>query len=351
MKFQIPLDKSITFDVIKEFCNLYYPEMPTDSGFSIVGSYKLLQKNPWVCALFFIKHKEKKGVTNILIRRDGNVWARLIGGPFVNHLTRGNFYTEVESKFVQFLHDRGIEQVVQTNEGLNSPWMKKYGYNILAFIMTNILALFLAVGIGFLIDESLRNHPKCYTSDYEVIEPSSNYDYDDYDYDDDDYGETDVDDSSDMYQLKHLPTGKIVYQDEYSIYFEEVSGHALMMESIDDDMRENILLFDEDGNKKVLYKKADYADFLDDEIIYIRANNYRDKIYVDFDGNPVSNFKTFWDKNMAIIEIILMILIVVIANVVCWLIIRKIKKGKANKESSFEITGTAVADDGESTIV
>ncbi len=343
MKFNVPLDRTITVDTIREFCKLYYPEMSIGSGHSFYGTYIILQKNPWVCAFFFIRHREKKGITTINVVRNSNLAARIIGGVLLNYFIAGNFYTEVYSRFEQFLRDRGIENIDKRkqNNMLFGGWFVNHWKSILAFLGANVIAVVLTIAFATWTKDPFHT---THTFDYEYETVYADNDsvvgYDD--------------ESSHRNQIKHLPTGKIVYSttDYLNDDIDEALGHALITVFTDDgSYNYKALLFDEQGNKKVLSEKCGYASIIGDNLIRIRSTDYSNKSYFDFDGNPVSNWKTFFDQYQPAICLTLIALFFIIANVVCWLIIRKIKKGKANKESSFEITGTAVADDGESTIV
>lgn len=97
------LDKSIDAEFIKEFCNVYYPELRQTTGVSIVGHYVLLQKNPWVCALFFIKHHEKNNETQVIIAEDGNLFGRIFGSSIIRLFTGSDFYADVHEKLKEFI--------------------------------------------------------------------------------------------------------------------------------------------------------------------------------------------------------------------------------------------------------
>lgn len=341
MIFNVPIDRTITVDTIKEFCKLYYPEMSIGSGNSIYGTYIILQKNPWVCAFFYIRHREKKGITTINVVRNANMAARIIGGVLLNYFIAGNFYTEVNSQFEQFLRDRGIENIDKSkqNNMLFRGWFVKHWKSILAFLGANVIAVVLTIAFAMWANDPFHT---THTFDYEYETV----------YSDNDSVVSYDDESSHRNQIKHLPTGKIVYSTAYYLddCINEALGHALITVFTDDDSYNyQALLFDEHGNKKVLSEKCGYASIIGDNLIRVRSTDYSNQSYFDFDGNPVSNWKTFFDQHLPVIGFTLIALFFIIANVVCWLIIRKKKKAKAGKEPTFESTGNTLADEGEST--
>lgn len=345
MKFIIPIDRSLSIETIKEFCNLYYPEMPTGTGPSFSGKYIYLQKNPWVCAFFYVKHKEKKGETHITMQRNGNTMARIIGGVLLNYIIAGDFYTEVRQKFEQFLHDRGVEQVVQ-KENYASLAKGRVWKVVGAFLVANLLALLLTVLLGWWSKENSQHYPT-YTETYEYAESVTDYFDDDSvvsssDYWDDEYGDLESDDGQ-MYQLIHKPTGKVVFESHTDIVFDyndEVEGHALINIYDYDKQTYKAYIFDTRGDERVLCEDCDWAFFLDDGVILVRDHDYNTH-YVDYEGNPVSNWTTFSYEYMNIICIVLMAFFFIAANVVCWLIVRR--KGKKDPEP-LTVTGTAIAD-------
>ena len=105
MKLIIPQTKDLTNEVIKEeFFQRYYPELTIRQGWwKIYGRYVMLQKNPFVCADFFVKQKDKEKKTQIRIEKDCNFWAHLIGGPLFLPYFQKDFYKDVERNFKQFL--------------------------------------------------------------------------------------------------------------------------------------------------------------------------------------------------------------------------------------------------------
>ena len=101
------LDKSIDEKFLKEFCKTHFPKLRQATGSSIVGRYVLLQKNPWICALFFIKHFEKRGETEIWIAEDGNIVGRVLGSSVVRIFTGNKFYEEVKENLLDYMGEKG----------------------------------------------------------------------------------------------------------------------------------------------------------------------------------------------------------------------------------------------------
>lgn len=112
MKFIIPQREDLTREVIKEeFFKTYYPEMKVRQGWWYIhGRYVMLQKNPFVCAKFDVKQKDKGAKTQIRMNKDSNFWTYIIGAPIIGNFIHGDFFEDVEGNFKKFL-------------------MKKYGFN------------------------------------------------------------------------------------------------------------------------------------------------------------------------------------------------------------------------------
>ena len=112
MKFIIPQREELTREVIREeFFKHYYPEMKVRQGWwYIYGRYVMLQKNPFVCAKFDVKQKDKKVKTQIRMGKDSNFWTYIIGAPIIGYFIHGDFFEDVEDNFKKFL-------------------MKKYGFS------------------------------------------------------------------------------------------------------------------------------------------------------------------------------------------------------------------------------
>lgn len=150
MKFIIPQKEGLTRETIKEeFLKKYYPELKVSKGWwNIYGRYVMLQKNPFICAKFWVKQKDWEGKTQIRVGEDQNMWAHLIGAPIFRRFIKGDFYDDLFRNFSGWLikkYGLSKDEIVA-----NIPWIRT------KFIIESLLLAGIVVGLLlFLADITL----------------------------------------------------------------------------------------------------------------------------------------------------------------------------------------------------
>lgn len=147
MKFIIPQKDDLTLEVIKEeFLKKYYPEMTVRQGWwKIFGRYVMLQKNPFVCAAFYVKQKSKQQKTQIRIMKDSNIWANIIGAPVIQKFISGDFYVDIEYNFEKFLKKK---YGLRDEEIVKEKWNRNFW--MLAGVNLGVTLLIMAIVCGIL---------------------------------------------------------------------------------------------------------------------------------------------------------------------------------------------------------
>lgn len=317
MKFIIPQKNDLTREVIKEeFLKKYYPEMTVRQGWwKIFGRYVMLQKNPFVCAAFYVKQKSKQQKTQIRIMKDSNIWANIIGAPVIQKFISGDFYVDIEYNFEKFLKKKyGLrdEEIVKEKRNRNF-WM-------LAGVNLGLILLIMAIIIGILSWKWANVWTYSATFDtevnyaardlgYDVVE--ANYEYKGRDF----FG----------HRLIYGPEKKVLLEKEYI--------------SIDGPIDDYVIVhYMEHGDSGVFYcnvyksgkpifkdKQFTYLKFIDYEILECKKPN-GSYGHCNLQGEEVSNLKTFMDVSDDTIYILGFIVYVILLVVVNIIVVKKIQK-------------------------
>lgn len=325
MKFIIPQREDLTREVIKEvFFKTYYPEMKVRQGWWYIhGRYVMLQKNPFVCAKFDVKQKDKGAKTQIRMNKDSNFWTYIIGAPIIGNFIHGDFFEDVEGNFKKFL-------------------MKKYGFNeseieivpsfykkrkFWILLGINLCAIMLVLGIilGLLYWHS--NNRFTYAVPYETEESSEKaLGYD-------------------IVTTENKVKGGIIYRnqliygsdkkvilDKRGIFIETpvINDHVLVSYSDRDQYSFDYYNLFKSGERVFEEKEFVYLSFLDDKtLIYRKANG--ESGYCDLKGDNVFNMKTIMcslgDQGICLVGFVLGIIILIIVNILAR------KKLKMNSQS------------------
>ncbi|MBQ8656085.1 MAG: hypothetical protein IJ527_03380 [Prevotella sp.] len=278
---------------IQEFQERYYPELSCKDIQFLFLDHVQLQKNPWVCANFVIKHR--KNDTLIKVVRTSNFWARLIGGPILLPFLQGDFYKELYGHFKEFLMKKygyQPDEIKMKRFEFSKPWTLVGGY-VVALLVTFLAA----VGLNELMMPTY--HGLSATETYEVVDSVLE------------------DVVSPHYYLLHKPTGKIVADanDGFSIW--ENNGYAIVDRYDDYKYEFKYELFNSKG-ETVLDKRYDYLEFFSSEIIV--ALDDGDYVFFDFDGKQANNYRTWMLNNngLVIAGIVALFVILMILTTIIW---------------------------------
>lgn len=340
MKFIIPQKDDLILEVIKEeFLKKYYPEMTVRQGWwKIFGRYVMLQKNPFVCAAFYVKQKSKQQKTQIRIMKDSNIWANIIGAPVIQKFISGDFYVDIEYNFEKFLKKK---YGLRDEEIVKEKWNRNFW--ILAGANLGVILLIMAIIYGILswkwanvwpTDSSEIGFQWELTNDaakdlgYDVVE--ANYEYKGRDL----FG----------YRLIYGPEKKVLLEKEFIKITWGPEDYV-------------IVDYDEPGDSGVLYcnvyksgepifknKQFTYLDFIDYEILKYKKTN-GSYGHCNLQGEEVSNLKTFLDVTDDTIYILGFIIYVILLVVVNIIVVKKIRE--KHKTPSLSLT---VSEDQDETI-
>ena len=335
MKFIIPQKNDLTLEVIKEeFLKKYYPEMTVRQGWwKIFGRYVMLQKNPFVCAAFYVKQKSKQQKTQIRIMKDSNIWANIIGAPVIQEFISGDFYVDIEYNFEKFLKKK---YGLRDEEIVKEKWNRNFW--ILAGVNLGVILLIMAIIYGILSWKWANVWSTGYY--WEVEEDSAR-----------DLG-YDVVEAIYEYKGCDLFGYRLIYGPEKKVLLEK---RFISLTCPTDDYV--IVDYSEPGDSGVYYdnvyksgkpifkdKQFTVLIFIDKEILRYKKPNGSSG-YCNLQGEEVSNLKTFLDVTDDTIYILGFIVYVILLVVVNIIVVKKIRK--KNKMVSLPLT---VPEDQDETI-
>lgn len=325
MKFIIPQREDLTREVIKEeFFKKYYPELTIRQGWwKLYGSYVMLQKNPYVCADFFVKQKDKTNTTQIRIAKDCNVWANIIGAPIIRNFISGDFDQDVEDNFKKFLMKKYGFCEDEIKKAL--PFYKKRIFWTLLGI--NLSAIMLVLGIiwGLLCWNS--NYRFTYAVPYETEgSPEKELGYE-------------------IVQTLHKVKGGFIYRNQLiygsdkkvildkrgiSIEYPVVNDYVLVSYSDRDYYSSDYYNLYNSGQRVFEEKEFAYLSFLDDKTLkYSKADG--NSGYCNLKGDNVFNMKTIMyslgDEGICLVGFVSGLILLIIVNILAW------KKLKMNSQS------------------
>lgn len=311
MKLIIPQTKELTREVIKEeFFKKYYPEMKVRQGWwYIYGRYVMLQKNPYVCAKFDVKQKDRKEKTQIRMKKDSNFWTYIIAAPIISFFIRGDFFEDVEGNFKKFLMKKYDfrEDEIKTVP----PFYKKRKFWILLGI--NLCTIMLVLGtIWGLLDFS---HNTC--TNVVLYEPDGNLEKElGYDIDTTEHR---VEYESYRNQLIYGLDKKVIL-DKSSISFESyVNDYVLVAYSDRDGYCYDYYNLYKSGERVFEEKEFTYLSFENDTTLrYIKPDGGNG--YCDLKGNNIFNMNTIlWDlgeEGICLVGFVLGIILLIIVNII-----------------------------------
>lgn len=319
MKFIIPQKNDLTLEVIKEgFLKKYYPEMTVRQGWwKIFGRYVMLQKNPFVCAAFYVKQKSKQQKTQIRIMKDSNIWANIIGAPVIQKFISGDFYVDIEYNFEKFLKKK---YGLRDEEIVKEKWNRNFW--MLAGVNLGVILLIMAIIYGILSWKwaNVWSTDLSYI-DWELAEDAAK---------DLGYG---VVEANYEYKGRDLFGRRLIYGPEKKVLLER--KYISPTWAIDDYV---IVDYSEPGDYggsycnvyksgKPIFKDKQFAVliFIDKEILRYKKTNGSSG-HCNLQGEEVSNLKTFMDVTDDTIYILGFIVYVILLVVVNVIVVRKIRK-------------------------
>jgi hypothetical protein len=340
MKFIIPQKDDLTLEVIKEeFLKKYYPEMTVRQGWwKIFGRYVMLQKNPFVCAAFYVKQKSKQQKTQIRIMKDSNIWANIIGAPVIQKFISGDFYVDIEYNFEKFLKKK---YGLRDEEIVKEKWNRNFW--ILAGVNLGVILLIMAIIYGIQswkwanvwpTDSSEIGFQWELTNDaakdlgYDVVE--ANYEYKGRDL----FG----------YRLIYGPEKKVLLEKEYIRATCATDDYVEVNYTEPGDSGDYCNVY---KSGKPIFKDKQFTDltFIDNEILRYKKTN-GSYGHCNLQGEEVSNLKTFMDVSDDTIYRLGFIVYVILPVVVNVIVVKKIRK--KHKMVSLPLT---VSEDQDETII
>ncbi len=336
MKFIIPQKNDLTLEVIKEeFLKKYYPEMTVRQGWwKIFGRYVMLQKNPFVCAAFYVKQKSKQQKTQIRIMKDSNIWANIIGAPVIQKFISGDFYVDIEYNFEKFLKKK---YGLRDEEIVKEKWNRNFW--MLAGVNLGLILLIMAIINGILswkwanvpnpsdfdfLDWELRENA-AEDLGYEVVE--ANYEY----------------------KGRDLFGYRLIYGSEKKVLLEKefISPTWITDDYVIVDYTEHFSYCNVYKSGKPIFKDKQFTDltFIDKEILRYKKPNGSSG-YCNLQGEEVSNLRTFLDvigDTIFILGFIVYVILLVVVNII---VVKKIRK--KHKMVSLPLT---VSEDQDETII
>ena len=340
MKFIIPQKNDLTREVIKEeFFRKYYPEMTVRQGWwKIFGRYVMLQKNPFVCAAFYVKQKSKQQKTQIRIMKDSNIWANIIGAPVIQKFISGDFYVDIEYNFEKFLKKK---YGLRDEEIVKEKWNRNFW--MLAGVNLGLILLIMAI-INGILSWKWANVPN--PSDFDLLDwelrenAEENLGYD-------------VVDANYEYKGRDLFGHRLIYGPENKVLLEKEWIRPTW--AIDDYV---IVDYTEHGGSGVFYcnvyksgkpifKDKQFTDltFIDKEILRYEKPKGSSG-HCNLQGEEVSNLRTFLDVSDDTIYRLGFIVYVILLVVVNIIVVKKIRK--KHKTPSLSLT---VSEDQDETII
>lgn len=326
MKFIIPQKNDLTLEVIKEeFLKKYYPEMTVRQGWwKIFGRYVMLQKNPFVCAAFYVKQKSKQQKTQIRIMKDSNIWANIIGAPVIQKFISGDFYVDIEYNFEKFLKKK---YGLRDEEIVKEKWNRNFW--MLAGVNLGLILLIMAI-INGIQSWQWANNPSHFCLDakdlgYDVVE--ANYEYKDSVL----FGD----------RLIYGPEKKVLLEKEW-IGLDWANDDYVIVGYEEHSYYDNVY-----KSGKPIFKDKQFTDltFIDKEILrYVKPNGSSG--YCNLQGEEVSNLRTFLDvigDTIYILGFIVYVILLVVVNII---VVKKIIK--KHKTPSLSLT---VSEDQDETII
>ena len=326
MKFIIPQKNDLTLEVIKEeFLKKYYPEMTVRQGWwKIFGRYVMLQKNPFVCAAFYVKQKSKQQKTQIRIMKDSNIWANIIGAPVIQKFISGDFYVDIEYNFEKFLKKK---YGLRDEEIVKEKWNRNFW--MLAGVNLGLILLIMAI-INGIQSWQWANNPSHFCLDakdlgYDVVE--ANYEYKDSVL----FGD----------RLIYGPEKKVLLEKEW-IGLDWANDDYVIVGYEEHSYYDNVY-----KSGKPIFKDKQFTDltFIDKEILRYKKPNGSSG-YCNLQGEEVSNLRTFLDvigDTIYILGFIVYVILLVVVNII---VVKKIRK--KHKTPSLSLT---VSEDQDETII
>lgn len=340
MKFIIPQKNDLTLEVIKEeFLKKYYPEMTVRQGWwKIFGRYVMLQKNPFVCAAFYVKQKSKQQKTQIRIMKDSNIWANIIGAPVIQKFISGDFYVDIEFNFEKFLKKK---YGLRDEEIVKEKWNRNFW--MLAGVNLGVILLIMAIIYGILSWKWANvwpTDPSEYGFEWELTDYAAK-----------DLG-YDVVEANYEYKGRDLFGHRLIYGPEKKVLLEK--EFIKITWGTEDYV---IVDYEEHGDSGVFYcnvyksgepifKDKQFTDliFLDKEILRYQKTNGSSG-HCNLQGEEVSNLKTFLDVTDDTIYILGFIVYVILLVVVNIIVVKQIRE--KHKTPSLSLT---VSEDQDETI-
>lgn len=339
MKFIIPQKDDLTLEVIKEeFLKKYYPEMTVRQGWwKIFGRYVMLQKNPFVCAAFYVKQKSKQQKTQIRIMKDSNIWANIIGAPVIQEFISGDFYVDIEYNFEKFLKKK---YGLRDEEIVKAKWNRNFW--MLVGVNLGLILLIMAIIYGILswkwanvwstdlsyIDWEL-NEDAAKDLGYDVVE--ANYEYKGRDL----FGR----------RLIYGPEKKVLLEKEFISPTWATDDYVIVDYSEPGDSGVSYDNVYKSGKPIFKDKQFTVLIFIDKEILRYKKPNGSSG-HCNLQGEEVSNLKTFMDVTDDTIYILGFIVYVILLVVVNIIVVKKIQK--KHKTPSLSLT---VSEDQDETII
>ena len=294
----------------------------------IFGRYVMLQKNPFVCAAFYVKQKSKQQKTQIRIMKDSNIWANIIGAPVIQKFISGDFYVDIEYNFEKFLKKKyGLRDEEIVKEKWNRNFWMLVGVNL------GLILLIMAIinGIQSWKWANDPNHFGLEAKDlgYDVVK--ANYEYKD----------------------RVLFGDRLIYGPEKKVLLEK---EWIVLDWANDDYV--IVVYTEPGDSGVSYdnvyksgkpifkdKQFTNLKFIDKEILRYEKTNGSSG-HCNLQGEEVSNLKTFMDVSDVTIYRLGFIVYVILLVVVNIIVVKKIRE--KHKTPSLSLT---VSEDQDETII
>ena len=336
MKFIIPQKNDLTREVIKEeFFKKYYPEMTVRQGWwKIFGRYVMLQKNPFVCAAFYVKQKSKQQKTQIRIMKDSNIWANIIGAPVIQKFISGDFYVDIEYNFEKFLKKK---YGLRDEEIVKAKWNRNFW--MLAGVNLGLILLIMAIIYGILSWKwaNVPNPSDFDSWDWELREDAAkdlgydvvtaNYEYKGRDF----FG----------HRLIYGPEKKVLLEKEWISPTWATDDYVIVVYT------EHFYYYNVYKSGKPIFKDKQFTNltFIDKEILRYKKPNGSSG-YCNLQGEEVSNLRTFLDvigDTIYILGFIVYVILLVVVNII---VVKKIRK--KHKMVSLPLT---VPEDQDETII
>ncbi len=317
MKFIIPQKNDLTLEVVKEeFLKKYYPEMTVRQGWwKIFGRYVMLQKNPFVCAAFYVKQKSKQQKTQIRIMKDSNIWANIIGAPVIQKFISGDFYVDIEYNFEKFLKKK---YGLRDEEIVKEKWNRNFW--ILAGVNLGVILLIMAIICGILSWKWANVWTHSYTFDTEVNYAARDLGYDvveaNYEYK-----------GRDLFgrRLIYGPEKKVLLEKDYISIERPINDYVIVCYLEPGDS--GVFCYNVYKSDEPIFKDKQFTclKFIDYEILRYKKTNGSSG-HCNLQGEEVSNLKTFMDVSDDTIYILGFIAYVILLVVVNVIAVRKIRK-------------------------